>query len=840
MSAVKRQRHTLFLIVALALLLIVAVAPPLIQINRFRHRITNTIGAAIGRPVNADSVQFQLLPRPAIVLSNFVVAEEPAFGIEPMLQAPTVTAQIRLRSLWRGHLRVGRISLDDPSLNLTRSADGRWSLQKLLTTAAQATTKAENNQHVNDFPYIEATNARVNLKLGVEKTPFSLEDVDLAWSSESPRRWRVRLKGRPVRTDIELGDSGTLRIEGTVTGAQTLDDIQIDLNANWDRLQLGELTQLIRRTDAGWRGDIALDANVRGALRELNITTRARIFGLRRTEFVPATTFDPVMNCTAQFAHSTAKFHDAVCTLPVGENAARLEARGTVSLAAPFSGSDATIDLDAIPAAFLFDAVRHARQNLAQNLRAEGEVNGRFRWDGAAWHGSATLPLLTLSVSDNTAPIIINAVRVGVGDAPALASARPHKRRAQTKAARSSFAANTWHLDPVQIDLGASKPLTIDATASASGYTVRWSGAALWSRLMDMTELSQGLRGALRLHAFAPPKAGVPDADTEADADMDLTLRAPWVDAARTFQVLGALKARNLRVISPLLPQPVEIPNASVQFTAGQTLWSGVARYAGTRVEGEVRLPQHCADDSECIGHFAARAQKLDLAEAIAAGQPQSSQPIVSFLERLRPSSTGASWPNLSGSIRVGTFTAGSLVIHDADAMVQIAGRTATITAMNGRALGGGLTLEGLVNAKDQTPNYVLHFKLHHIDTSLAGTLFHANWNLGTGDIEAHLSASANRPESVAASASGDFQFDLQRGAIKSETTSLPFEDWSATGSIVDRKLTLTRSTMTRGAATLQVSGALGFDRGLQLHIGDGSDETLVTGTIETPVIHKP
>jgi AsmA protein len=757
-----------------------------------------------------------------------------------MLQAPTVTAQIRLRSLWRGRLRVSRISLDEPSVNVTRGPDGRWSLQNLLVTAAQATNQAENDARASDFPYIESTNARVNLKLGAEKTPFSLEDVDLAWSRVSPRRWRVRLKGRPVRTDIEVRDSGALRVEGNVTGAASLDDVELDLNANWDQLQLGELTRLVHRSDAGWRGDVELQSTVKGAIRDLDIATQARIYGLRRTEFVPATSIDPVLNCTARFAHSAAMLHDVSCILPVEKPASRVEAHGTVSLAAPVSRSDLTIDLDAIPAAALLEAARHARQNLAQDMRADGEANGSFRWDGAAWHGSAIVPRLTLSASDAKAPMILTAVRVAVGDSPV--GVAQHVKKSAKRAGRRPppspvFADNVWHLDPVQIDLGAPKPLIVSGTATGSGYTLRWSGNAAWNRLMVLTKLSPGLRAALRVDNFAPPEAGAP----EADADMDLTLRAPWsVDAARYAQVLGTLRARNLSVISPLLRQPVEIPNAAAKFTAEQTLWSGVARYAGTRIEGDVTLPTHCLQDSECAGRFALRAQQLDLAAAIAAGQPRSSEPVLAFLERLRPSNPGAPWPTLSGTIHVDTFTAGSLVLHDGDAQLEIAHRTATIKAMNGRALGGTLTLDGLVNATESTPNYKLHFTLHHVDTSLAATLFHESWSLGAGDVEANISSRANSPRDLASNTTGDFRFDLQQGALRSETTTMPFDHWSGTGSIADRKLTLQNSTMSRGASRLPVTGMIGFDRGLQLRIGDGNDATVVAGTISEPVISKP
>ena len=97
------------------------------------------ISASLGRPVRLSSVELRLLPRPGFVLTDLTVEEDPAYGAEPVLHANTVTASIRLLSLWRGRLEIDTISVDEASLNLVRTAAGRWNLDSLLRTAtAQA------------------------------------------------------------------------------------------------------------------------------------------------------------------------------------------------------------------------------------------------------------------------------------------------------------------------------------------------------------------------------------------------------------------------------------------------------------------------------------------------------------------------------------------------------------------------------------------------------------------------------------------------------------------------------------------------------------------------------
>src|ERR1039458_6078981 len=137
----RRMTWAILLIVLLAVLV-----PPFVNVNRYRSRVAEAISRALGRDVTVSRIALKLLPRPGIVLSNFVVAEDPSYGAEPMLRADTVTAFLRLTSLWRGRLEIGTLDLDSPSLNLVRRSDGHWNLEELVERASQVssapTTKA--------------------------------------------------------------------------------------------------------------------------------------------------------------------------------------------------------------------------------------------------------------------------------------------------------------------------------------------------------------------------------------------------------------------------------------------------------------------------------------------------------------------------------------------------------------------------------------------------------------------------------------------------------------------------------------------------------------------------
>ena len=94
------HRRFLFLWLAFAALVLLAIVPPLISVNRFQHRIATSISQSLGRPVHLDRVTLNLLPLPGFTLNNLVVDEDPAFGSEPIIRANSVRATLRIRSLW--------------------------------------------------------------------------------------------------------------------------------------------------------------------------------------------------------------------------------------------------------------------------------------------------------------------------------------------------------------------------------------------------------------------------------------------------------------------------------------------------------------------------------------------------------------------------------------------------------------------------------------------------------------------------------------------------------------------------------------------------------------------
>ncbi len=231
---------------------------------------------------------------------------------------------LRWRSLWRRRVEFSRITLDRPSVNLVHLPDGRWNLESILLQASRMPAAPTAQQGAGDaprFPYIEATGARVNIKLGAEKMPISLTDAEFSLWLPEPQQWKLRLEAHPSRTDTAAADTGILRVEGTLGKAGTLEGVPVDLYADWPSLRWARSAPCVSGADAGFRGEMNLHASVLGTLGENTLETRLQLTGVHRADFVPAQTLDVGLACKAQASDLFHQLRGIRCAWPA--NAAR-------------------------------------------------------------------------------------------------------------------------------------------------------------------------------------------------------------------------------------------------------------------------------------------------------------------------------------------------------------------------------------------------------------------------------------------------------------------------------------------------------------------------------------
>ncbi len=493
------RKRVLMVACVLTVLLLAGVLPPLISVNRYRRQIAGSISASLGRPVHMDSVTLNLLPLPSVTLANFVVSEDPAFGSEPVIRADSVRARIRVRSLWRRRVEFARITLEDPSVNLVHLADGRWNIESILLQASRieaAPTMQKGGGDAPRFPYIEATGARVNVKMGLEKMPVSLTEADFALWLPQPQQWRLRLEGRPTRTDAAAMDTGTLRVQGSLGKATLLKEVPIDLTADWRVAPLGAVSWVLMGRDAGLRGEMNLHVSATGTVGNNLLESRLALSNVRQAEFVPVQPLAVDVECKAAVGRLFHQLQAVRCTSPVNPEINSLIFTGEVPEVLDPWGATGTVKLKNVPAQGLLAALRLASARVAPQLTAAGKISGSFTLPGSA---------------PATGSVVISDAQLAVGDGPVFIDGE----------VAAELAANQLTVRPIGLKLGAPAPASLDGRITAAGYTMHLSGSAMLPVLMQLAK-------ALPQFGDGLAEALPGDADEDDPVRVDLASSRTW------------------------------------------------------------------------------------------------------------------------------------------------------------------------------------------------------------------------------------------------------------------------------------------------------------------------
>lgn len=806
---------------AVALLALAIVLPPLINLDRYQHQIADAISRAIGRPVHLSSVALRLLPRPGLELGDFVVEEDPAFGAEPVLRAPSVDASIRLSSLWRGRLEIGRISLDQASVNLVRNADGRWNLGTILLQASHISNAPTGQRHASQsprFPYIEASNARVNFKIGTEKKPFSFLNADFAMWLENPDEWRIRMEAQPVRTDIDLdlADTGTLRVEGSLKRAVELGNMPIHLHTEWTSAPLGQISRLLFGAESGWRGDLEITGDIIGSVYEPQFKTRIRITDVHRQEFSPVEPFNVDTTCQGEYHQTSHSLDGLTCFWPVSNGHFLL--RGDVP---DMEHPAPTLHLRVqnVPASFGLSVLRLFRNRFADSVQVSGVAQGNLDYVRHLT-GDVTVNHLSLRIPDMDSPLVVPALHI-VSHEIAPVPRRKNKRQPAPPVSAS------LQLESVRVPLGGATSLNVSGSFTRSGFNLNFQGDASIEQLRPVVA---------QLHLASNIVSAL---SSKGEAEMNLTVHGPWTPSISTpdnpvsaSTTEGVLYLKNAEYRTGFLSGPVEIASAQVVLSPSQIVFSPVsATFQKIPVNLSLTIPAHCSD-ATCAPEFSLTVQDLDAASLqsalLGAGEHNELlQQILARLERNKPE-----WPTLNGTVQMGTFTLGPLTVHDASGRLHIEGRKVEFLTLDGRTLNGVLHATGAMDASG-TPKYSFDAQLTHANAATIASLWHGEKATGTIGLHTHLEMSGYSADDLQHSAQGTFQWDWTQGSLAAAPAALEhFDHWNANGVIRNAHLVLEKSQVTRGAAKSDVAGDISFDRKLNL--------TIMEKTEEAHAVHAP
>jgi hypothetical protein len=584
-------------VVIAAVLAAALVLPPFINVGRFKARVIESMGNALGRPVTADAVELRLLPQPGFFLSNVSVGDDPAYSAEPILHADEVTAYLSLSSLWRGRLEIARLKLNYPSLNLTEREDGSWNMESLLWKASRtptAPTSARLSESRTRFPYIEATNGRINFKYGLEKSVFSFTEADFTLFSPAENQWRMRLAARPVRTDMPVTDTGTVKAEVTMQRAGMLRDSPMKATVTWERLQFGNLTRLIYGEDRGWRGALEVSAQFNGTPGALQFKTAAKLHDFRRFD-ISSGDKDLNATCAGELNVSASLLQNTECHLPL--EGGFLSVKGTLR-GLRFPRYDLAITAESLGANALLNVARRAKRDLPDDLTATGIISASFQarrmTDAPSqWVGN----LVANGVAIHSAVL---GKDLAVSKVVAMANTEegvplPGRRG---KAAKSMAPVRALVVQGFNLPLGGETPATVSGQFDNQRFDLHIKGDATLERLQQFA------------HALG---VGAPKIALAGPAAVDLVIGGSWT-AFESPEVTGTAQLKNARAEVPGLSVPLEISAARVDLDHHRfTLRNASASVGKVVLNGSANFPRSCNGESPCESSFDLRTDDLNV-----------------------------------------------------------------------------------------------------------------------------------------------------------------------------------------------------------------------------------
>lgn len=822
---------------AVVILLILFLARP--GVSRLKARIANSISRAVARPVEIGSVQLRFLP-PGFDLENVVVHEDPAFGAEPMLRAPEVTAVVRLTSLVRGRLDISRLELTEPSLNLVRRADGRWNWEVLLERAARtplAPTAKSKREARPGFPYIEASSGRINFKSGPEKKPYALLDADFSLWQESENAWGVRLKAQPLRTDMNQSDTGLLQINGTWQRAGSLRETPLQFTLAWEHTQLGQLSKLVTGNDQGWRGDVQMETTLSGTPGAMLVVSDAAIRNFHRYDISTSESLGLAAHCEGKYSSAENVMHEIFCSAPVGNGVVTMHGdAGTPGVHLV----DLAVNLDNVPANALAQLIRRAKKDLPADFVATGSVQGNFTAKedkasgGVEFRGSGEIANLRMQSASNKADFATGTVPFALG-VERERGRDPLRGGAMGRSVAwimPGSGETRVEVGPIPIALGRPVAAQARGWMGRSGYGIELRGEGEVSRTLRLASL-------LGLQALKSSAEGV--------AQMDLQVTGSWAENVAENssgfslpKVTGTVQLHNIRARLRGTNGAVEISSAELKLSADEARVEKLrARAADAEWTGWMALPRGCGTPGACLVHFNLNTDEVGVSGLHQWLGPQPRERrwyqvltpersnVASFLESVRA----------SGEISAGRVRLRDVVAERVSAAIELDRGTVTASDLRADLLGGMHRGDWRADFTSAIPVYTGSGTLTGISLEELADAMDDSWISGTGGGSYQIKASGRTSAEFWKSAEGSLHFDLRDGtlphiALASDSEPLQIGRWQGSALLQGGKIEIEKGALISSTAAYEVSGTASLGQELDFKVSGGAEAKSAAGSL--------
>jgi len=835
-------KRALIGLIGLAVVLLFLV--PAINVSRYRLSVARSLSQALDREVTVQGISIQTFPQPGLLLTGVAVGDDPAISAEPMLRADEVLATLRITSLWRGRLEISNLKLKYPSLNLVRANDGRWNLESLLERARQtpsaptAKTRPETRPR---FPYIESDAGRINLKLGNEKKVFALTDADFALWLAAEDEWHMRLEARPVRTDANLSDTGTLKMEGSWRRAPQLHETPISLTFWWNYGQLGQLSRLAYGHDRGWRGSVDASTTITGKPEKLQIRLDARVNDFRRYDIASGESVTLEVHCNSEYNFTAKQVSNLACQMPAGSGV--VLAHGSYSFL-PTPQVDLSISAENVPMQFLAILARHAKRDLPSDMNVSGMLSAALAIKDengqTVWAGNGETSALEVRSSVLKQPLSLEPSRwelYGPGTA-VTKEPNPASKHKIPQPDLPEPSGPAWKLQPVRVAIGGENGATLAGWFSHNGYFTELKGDVDLARLLELGKL-----------------AGLPTPGSEISgtAKGALQLSGEWAGFAPA-DITGDAQLKNVTAKLRGVASPLRISTAHFvadKDSVGLSKASGTFGGVHTNLEFSGQWPQHCDATqpdrhSACGLQFTVNADQVSVDEVNSLLNPKAQKrPWYAQIANTMMGSQAKSLPEIyaQGQISATKLLLKSVPLSHFTSAITITPTEFSLDNLTAEVFGGKYAGEITADFSSGKPAFLSKGVLQKISMTTVAASMKDRWADGLVNAGYEGQAMGWSADEILSSASGTAKFDWRDGALPhldldGRGKPLQFTSFAGTLAWKDGAFLIDSGKLQSSSGIYVVSGTASLGRQLELKLArDGTPGFSVSGSLERPVI---
>jgi hypothetical protein len=785
-----------------------------------------------------QDVRLRLLPLPGFTFRRLRISDDGEFGAEPILQTAEDDGQrsvatLRLSSLWRGRLEIASVSLTQASLNLVRTPDGHWNLERLVNRAAQvpsAPTSKKKPEARARFPYIELKESRINFKVGPEKKPFTLAESEFALWLATENRWNVRLKAIPLRTDESISDTGFIELSGSFDRAADFSQTPFHFQVNWERPEINAITRIALGHDPGWRGAVDLNAELKGTPVDFSARLNGGVDEFRRYDIARSSALDLRFSCDQRFRAevehpSTANQLEFKCRLPLESGV--LTAEGALH---PLGRSpDFSVRLFAsdVPVSILVRAMLHAKSTLPDDLSGEGLVTGDWSVDSRSsapvtWKGSISISNAILRSLVLRRPLVFPESIEMRFEPPQLAAETVHEIDAVPPTSRAV-------IEPFTLDLGGA--VQVSAVVDPGGYRMEVRGPVDWQRLIQ----------ASRAIGLRPPQT-----DLKGSGILNAQYSGEWQHFAPPV-VSGQAQIRSATLSVRGFSEPLHLTGGILKFDGAKFQAEQIdAAFPHSGLAFTVGLSgtRQCNKHVICDVDFSLRT--ADLRETA--------------LQQLLNIPSGITLPFFSSGQQFeakwlleipanGSISAQHLRIHkfqakNVSAQLQLASGKVLVHHWTADLFEGKHDGDWAFDFSGSQPKITGTGSVQRAHMEEVNGALDEQIGKGTFDLQYRLTMEGRSDDELASSATGSGLFAWKNGVIEkvhsdgADAAALSFSSWSGRFTLDKRNLKLENTKMTSTTGVRQVSGEISFSREWNLRFvrANGSGFA-ATGSLANPVI---